>query len=123
MRMVIGGLGQGQIEYGASLAGIALAEAADGAICSLAEIEEKKMVYNLHLLIKRLLLEGEDPYRILSHINEQVIVTDEIGGGLVPIDGFERQWREVCGRICGEIAQKAQSVDRLYCGLAMRLKG
>lgn len=51
-----------------------------------------------------------------------MILCDEIGCGVVPLDPTEREWREVTGRICCKLAEKAERVDRIFCGLNMRLK-
>ena len=54
--------------------------------------------------------------------NDILLVTDEIGCGVVPIDPVERQWREETGRLCCLLAQRAQRVERIFCGIAMTLK-
>ena len=50
------------------------------------------------------------------------IICDEVGNGIVPIDAFERKYREMVGRICCVLAQRSKSVERIHCGLGMRLK-
>ena len=52
-----------------------------------------------------------------------VILCDEVGCGVVPVDPAERAWREETGRLCCELAQKADRVERIFCGLSMVLKG
>ncbi len=52
----------------------------------------------------------------------RILVTDEIGYGIVPIDPFEREYREETGRICCLLAEKSEEVWRVCCGLGMRLK-
>lgn len=124
MRFVIGGLGQGQLDYVLKDSTLTLNDVADGECCTLAEAAEKRIITNLHLLIKRLMQKGENTEVIFSLIDEsKIVITDEIGGGLVPVDAFERAWRENVGRICGRLAQQAQLVERVYCGLATVLKG
>ena len=51
-----------------------------------------------------------------------VIVTTELGYGLVPVDPFERAYREAVGRICTELAACANRVDRVICGVGIRIK-
>lgn len=53
---------------------------------------------------------------------DAVIVSDEIGSGIVPIDAFERRWRENTGRALCIIAANAQSVTRVVCGIGTRIK-
>ena len=50
------------------------------------------------------------------------VVCDEIGCGVVPVDAFERAWREETGRICCMLAERAARVDRIFCGIATCLK-
>ena len=52
-----------------------------------------------------------------------VILCDEVGCGVVPVDPAERAWREEVGRLCCDLAKKAQRVERIFCGLSMVLKG
>ena len=48
---------------------------------------------------------------------ELVIVTDEIGCGIVPTDPFQREVREQTGRVCTALAGKARRVHRVICGI------
>ena len=50
------------------------------------------------------------------------MICDEVGCGVVPLERADRERREAIGRLCCQLAQKAQAVYRLQCGLAMRLK-
>ncbi len=51
-----------------------------------------------------------------------VILTDEIGCGIVPMDPFERAWRETAGRIAADFAAEADAVTRVQCGIPTVLK-
>ena len=53
---------------------------------------------------------------------DRILVTDEIGYGIVPIDPFEREYREETGRICCLLAEKSEEVWRVCCGIGTRLK-
>ena len=53
----------------------------------------------------------------------EVVIATEIGGGVVPIDPQERQAREAAGRLSCLLAQRADAVVRVFCGLPLRLKG
>ena len=51
-----------------------------------------------------------------------MIICDEIGNGIVPLDAFEREYREHTGRILIELAGKADEVVRIICGIQQRIK-
>lgn len=52
-----------------------------------------------------------------------VIISDEIGCGLVPVDPFERLYREMAGRVQCLLAEKADRVVRVTCGIGETIKG
>ena len=52
----------------------------------------------------------------------QLLISDEIGYGLVPIDDFEREYREFHGRVMTELAEQADCVERVVCGIPQRIK-
>lgn len=52
----------------------------------------------------------------------EVVIATEVGGGVVPIDPDERAAREAAGRLSCLLAQKAERVVRVFCGLPMELK-
>ncbi|MFR1299013.1 MAG: bifunctional adenosylcobinamide kinase/adenosylcobinamide-phosphate guanylyltransferase [Blautia massiliensis (ex Durand et al. 2017)] len=37
-----------------------------------------------------------------------ILVSEEVGYGIVPADAFERQYREAVGRVCTALAAKKQ---------------
>ena len=39
------------------------------------------------------------------------------------MDKNERIWREAVGRLCCSLAQRAERVERVFCGLSTVLKG
>ena len=51
-----------------------------------------------------------------------VVVSDEIGLGVVPLEPFERRWREETGRALCRLAAASERVERVCCGLGVRLK-
>ena len=52
-----------------------------------------------------------------------VVICDEVGSGIVPMERGEREARDACGRLCIALANEAESVIRMVCGIATRLKG
>ena len=53
----------------------------------------------------------------------KVVIATEVGGGVVPVDAGERDAREAAGRLACLLAQRADTVVRVFCGLPMALKG
>lgn len=54
---------------------------------------------------------------------KKVVIATEIGGGVVPVDPTERKSREAAGRLACLLAERADTVIRVYCGLPRFLKG
>ena len=67
----------------------------------------------------RLVTSPESPKVNLHYVSS---VCEEIGLGIVPADREERLWRDVTGRLCCLLAEEAEEVYRLWCGLPQRLK-
>ena len=61
--------------------------------------------------------------RLADENPDIVIVSDEIGYGIVPVDRFEREYREAVGRVCTELAVYADKVFRVVCGIGIKVKG
>ena len=47
----------------------------------------------------------------------------EIGGGIVPLDPDERERRERAGRLACLLAERAETVVRVFCGIPKVIKG
>jgi adenosyl cobinamide kinase/adenosyl cobinamide phosphate guanylyltransferase len=73
-----------------------------------------------------MLKEGEDIYslvdRILANNPDIVIIVDELGCGIVPMDPYDRMYRELTGRICCKLAKEAKEVHRVISGIGMVIK-
>ena len=99
---------------------------ADGAVCSIEAIKSAGVLDNFHLLVRRWMQAGKIPAdeteKILSDNPDIVIITDEIGSGIVPLDVKEREWREVHGRICCQLAGRADAVFRVIAGIGQKIK-
>lgn len=53
----------------------------------------------------------------------EIVIATEVGGGLVPVDPAERAAREAAGRLSCLLAERADTVVRVCCGLPQTLKG
>lgn len=54
---------------------------------------------------------------------KDVVIATEIGGGVVPVDGEVRAHREAAGRLACLLAERADTVIRVCCGIPQLLKG
>ena len=53
----------------------------------------------------------------------EAIIATEVGCGVVPADAEERAAREAAGRLCCLLAQRADTVMRVFCGIPVVIKG
>ena len=88
---------------------------------------DKKAIYGLQDMIRYFLESGvynETQLKkdILSYWSDKIIVCDDISAGIVPVDYFDREWREAVGRIMGFISSNSTEVHRLFCGIGTQLK-
>ena len=51
-----------------------------------------------------------------------LLISNELGYGVVPMDAFDRTYRETTGRICTYLAKESQTVIRVVCGMGMVIK-
>lgn len=57
-----------------------------------------------------------------ENTGELVIISDEVGCGLVSVDAFEREYTEQTGRVNCYLAEHANQVIRVICGIGKRIK-
>ena len=112
LRLIIGGSGQGKRAYAES------------------SYNKADILPDFHLLVREWINAKKTPceeYAALLHEwkqkdGELVILSTEIGCGIVPMEETERLWREETGRLLCQIAADAVSVERMICGLPQRIK-
>ena len=125
IQLILGGSFQGKLSFALQLTGLSPDNVADGG--SPNDWLEKPILNGIHRGIRQLLLEESDPYTIVDKILDKnpnaVILCDEIGCGIVPLDPKEREYREVTGRICCMLAKQAQRVIRVQCGIPQVIQG
>ena len=87
------------------------------------------IINHLHLWVKDLLREGMEETAVQSTIlswvathPNTIMICDELGNGIVPLEKMDRIWREQTGRLTVELAKRAERVERILCGLGQRLK-
>lgn len=134
MKLVIGGYAQGKLCYVIQHFSIDKENVVDMA-------DEKKLLdgdiektddeativlYHFHIWIKNELAEGNNPEekleKILKRFPDCIILSDEIGNGIVPMDAFDREYRDRLGRILISLAKEADEVVRVICGIGQKIK-
>ena len=88
---------------------------------------EADLILNLHTGVRNLMLKNIDPVNYfmehLKILEHSVIIGDDISCGVIPVDEFERRWRDNTGIIYQNLAGQADRVDYIWAGLALKLKG
>ena len=119
MTLIIGGRGQGKLDYVRAAFGVPEKQIGTS-------LGETRVVYGVQEIVRTLLELGEDPTAaVLAHAAahpETIYLCDEVGCGVVPVDPGQRAWREAVGRCCVALAAQADRVERIFCGLPMVLK-
>jgi len=120
MKLYIGGAGNGQRELAAKESGLS------PEFCTPEEALVSPCLDCFHLTVRTLMENGGDAQAFALRLLEQnpgvVIISDEIGLGIVPVDAFERRWREETGRALCILASGAERVTRVYCGIPQVIK-
>lgn len=126
MELIIGGAFQGKKAYAAEHCGVSGKDIVDGAAASYEDIFSCRCLCHFHEWIGARLREDRDLKGLeLELINRNpglVLISNELGYGVVPVDSFDRRYREETGRVCTRIAAKAQRVVRVTCGIGMVIK-
>ena len=113
MILIVGGAYQGKMDFAVELSG---------------KMPEKVMG-DVHQWIRDQMQAGHTREGIerkleekISSCPDMILVADEIGYGIVPVDAFEREYRERTGRILVELAKGAEEVERVICGIGQKIK-
>ncbi len=122
MIIITGGAYQGKKDYVEKTYNISKCQMLNGKECSTEDLIQTKCVYNFHFFIKRDSDIFNTAKRLVSENPDIIIITDEIGSGIIPLDKNERIWRENTGKICCYLVRYAETVVRLNCGLPLILK-
>ena len=127
MKLVIGGYAQGKLNYVLQKYDMETSKIWDGEIPKNKSGQSGTVVINhLHYWIKSRIAKGgcpeEEIFAFVENCPNCVIISDEVGNGIVPIEAFEREYRERAGRILVELAKRAEEVERVICGIGQKIK-
>lgn len=117
MELYIGGTAQGKKAYVTQVCGIDETRIWD----AFAEWFREKLKQEKQCSGAGVLPEEE----CLTYLDEHpdtVLICEEVGNGIVPLEPFEREYRERLGRLLCEIAARAERVERVVCGIGQRIK-
>lgn len=124
MEMVIGGAFQGKASYAEKM--YPEISWVNGKEISREELFSAGGVIGFHEFIKKEMEAGisvTDLAEELIRKNPEVIlVSDEVGYGVVPVDSFQRAYREAVGRVCTQLASGSRKVTRVVCGIGTVIK-
>lgn len=127
MEIYVGGSWQGKTAYVQQKKKLSAADIFDGKNFVLSDIEEYPVVNQVHEIVKRLLEEDRQVLPFFEDLYEKrrdiILICDEVGSGVVPLDKKDRIYREQVGRLMCEMAKKADVLERVVCGVGMRVKG
>ena len=117
MMLIVGGAGQGKLSFALRRSGLDASQVTEDPRAG------KPIVTGLADWMR-----GEaDPLPVLEALilerPDVILLCDEVGCGVVPMDPEDRAWRERVGRTCCALAERADCVIRLYCGIPSILKG
>lgn len=124
MELIIGGAYQGKLTYAKNKYGFSDEELFD--LSSGLPEGERACFYHLEALTKRAseagLSSDEIVKKLMPHTKNAVVISREIGCGIVPMEPKERLYRETHGAVLRALAADADSVTRIFCGLPEVLK-
>ena len=103
MILIIGGSSSGKHDYARSLG-----------------YKDNEISQNVWKLIRENPTGHDELLRSLREM--PVVICDEVGSGIVPMERHEREARDACGRLCITLAAEAERVVRMVCGIATVLK-
>ena len=109
MILIIGGAYQGKTQYAKE------------------HFDKDYTIWNhYHETVRQQLMDKKNPVdeaeRKLSGQDRLIIISNEVGYGLVPMEAFEREYREAVGRVNCFFAREAEQVIRVVSGIGKRIK-
>lgn len=121
MVMIIGGAYQGKRAFATKHYPV---QYLDGDVCPLDAIFTTEGMYHFERYIAR--CDQHQRTTLADQLMEKnpsiVLVSTEIGCGVVPMDRKVRQYRETVGRICTTLAGFSHTVHRVQCGISHTIK-
>ena len=126
MKLYIGGAYRGKSRLVLEKYGFLPEDTADGNVCSIEDLMRAPVIDHFHMFVKRALRDDTDISDLAENLcrcnPEVIVISNELGCGIVPADKDDRRWRECTGRILCELAAFSEEVWRVVCGIRVPLK-
>lgn len=124
MEMIIGGAFQGKSLYAKE--NYPRIHWEKGSAISEEELFLAEGVLDFQDYIRKELKKGNELQNLAEELlrknPEVILVCQEVGYGVVPMDAFDRKYRELVGRICTKLAAGSHKVTRVVCGIGTVIK-
>lgn len=126
MKLILGGYANGRTAYAMQNYQLTESDCFDAAAEPLARWNGQWLILHAEQLVNPWLEQGKEPCTEilpwLERWQNAVLITQEVGCGLVPVTPQQRQLREAVGHFNRLLAECAETVERVCCGLGMQLK-
>lgn len=119
MIVYTGGFGQGKLSY---VLERHKGRVFDGENDDIEKIGEYDIINKYNFLVKRLIASNIDAIEFTRGINADVVIGDEVGCGIVPVNIDDIIYREAVGRCMCILAEKSNRVVRIICGIGQVIK-
>lgn len=128
MILIIGGAFQGKRQFAETITG-KNAGWCDGRTAQWEEFCQSSYCVHLPAMVDRRMKTERDNFsgesfvsRLLSGGIDKILIGEEVGSGIVPMDAYQRRWREETGRIYCMLAEQAVQVWRVTGGIGQKIK-
>ena len=126
MKLILGGYANGRTAYAMQNYQLTESDCFDAAAEPLARWNGQRLILHAEQLVNPWLEQGKEPCTEilpwLERWQNAVLITQEVGCGLVPVTPQLPLLREAVGHFNRLLAECAETVERVCCGLGMQLK-
>lgn len=112
MILIVGGEGSGKRTFAKSLGYTQIADGVLDDSPAICHVENMVMAD----------IDGTDAL-LEALLGKEVVICNEVGSGVIPVERERRLGREATGRLCVLLAKKADCVVRMVCGMPTVIKG
>lgn len=124
MIFITGGAYEGKKKYARERFGFSDADFADASAASEEQLLKAVCIENFHEYVKRITDNNPEEFtqRLILENSSAVIIMNETGSGIIPLEKTERILREQTGRCGCLIAGASEEVIRVCCGIGVKIK-